>query len=86
MKVRTGFVSNSSSASFVIEDFTYHITVEQTYALLNCHDKINDCWEVNVRTGERPELRGHTFMDNGDMSQFMNKIKIPKECVEWDED
>jgi hypothetical protein len=90
MKKRNGFVSNSSSASFVvaINDLTEtqvalikeHMAVG---AILNMHGTASDYNEWRV-SEEDDNLTGRTMMDNFDMEEFMRKIGVDMEKVDWD--
>ena len=98
MKVRIGFVSNSSSASFVVSKSD--ITAEQLDKIRNhsavakrdfadAIDYPGDSW--NIREDE-DSVRGFTIMDNFDMGHFLRLIGVDMEKVdigdEWwfDED
>lgn len=68
MKKRKGFVSNSSSASFVI----------CLYELRQCDlDRIltnarNNCWSIDVEHGL---VKGFTSMDNYNKTEWINFLK-----------
>jgi len=78
MKIRTGFVSNSSSASFVA---SLHVLTEaEKQSIVDyCADpKQNlDGWSCHEdkQTGL---LTGYTFMDNGDLSDWCEKQGLNK--------
>lgn len=80
MKIRNGFVSNSSSSSFVIG--LSHLNDEQIGKLMQYTDlrPDGDGWELEMKTDY---LKGYTVMDNGDMIQFMNELGISQYNVEW---
>jgi hypothetical protein len=93
MKTRYGFVSNSSSSSFVIHKM--YLTPLQIYAIKNhievapklnemgCGDNFyaygSDRWDI---TDCGDTIRGYTSMDNFDMHEFMRRIGV---ChyIEW---
>lgn len=97
MKIRTGFVSNSSSCSFSVRKDL--ITEVQAKALLNfcdfmAHhpdfqlDPAFDCWANeydNWTVHESPEyICMFTVMDNIDMLYFCYKLGIPlKAITDW---
>jgi hypothetical protein len=79
---RIGFVSNSSSSSFVIQKKDLHPL--QLVAIRN-HSQVaewfnmvhysSDAWAIEE---DDFEIRGHTFMDNFRMFEFFEKIGITK--------
>jgi hypothetical protein len=91
MKIRLGFVSNSSSASFVINK--RHLTESQIMAIKNHYlsdDFIRDgCvkdWDRwNIHEDEY-EIRGSTSMNNFSMRDYLEKIGVNEEHVKWVDD
>lgn len=86
MKIRSGFVSNSSSSSFVLS--LSEITPAQYLAIMNNkyddqpYSNVGDAWDIEVT---ETEIRGSTFMDNYSMSEFFEKIGVDDSKVKWDE-
>jgi len=89
MKTRLGFVSNSSSSSFIVSKNS--LTEEQIEAL---HDvcllpigEYRDEWNLNFRGSI---ISGMTYMDNGggeDGLFYWLKINgYPMGAFEWDDD
>jgi hypothetical protein len=96
MKTRSGFVSNSSSSSFIVA--TEDLTMEQRQWIKN-HIKAakmpkfrrdepfdnsecgdGEAWEIR-EVGQT--LVGATSMDNFDMRQFMQRIGVDTSKVIW---
>ena len=88
MKLRIGFVTNSSSSSFAIA--RSDLTDEQIEKIKNCFEVakgggMNDCddlWDSDETNGG---IRGWTCMDNGDMNKFLRLIGINRDIVEWED-
>lgn len=88
MKIRNGFVSNSSSSSFVIQKCD--LTEEQLDKIKN-HSEVGESlgmeycewtWDI-VETPT--EITGNTIIDNFDMEEFMQKIGVDNTKIHWDE-
>lgn len=83
MKIRQGFVSNSSSSSFVIR--LEHITAKQLVSIQN-HNECPDCengegWSITV---DAEFVKGYTSMDNFNMFNFLERIGI-ENIVKWND-
>ena len=92
MKFRLEFVTNSSSASFVISK--HELTVEQLDALRNHIDVAKSKWPDEFDVSDYDEwgieededfIKGFTAMDNFDMGEFMERIGIDSNKAEWDD-
>lgn len=88
MKIRNGFVSNSSSSSFMINKAQLHTF--QIDAIKNHIEFANkqgwdcgsdqDAWDIKE---DDFNLRGDTSMDNFDMEQFFIYIGVKMDAVHW---
>jgi hypothetical protein len=87
MKVRIGFVSNSSSSSFAI---SLHDISAWQLQMIEKHSEIarvlggyddDEPWIIDV---EGSEVKGHTFMDNFDMHHFLTcVVQVPEDSIKW---
>lgn len=77
MKIRDGFVPNSSSSSFVVAKSA--ITAEQRDKIYD-HYKIadDDAWSISENNHF---VSGYTFMDNFNMFEFLIEIGIPSDAI-----
>lgn len=79
MKIRNGFVSNSSSSSFVLRKD--NLTLAQRDAIFNHHEKAgDDRWDIHDGEGY---IEGWTIMDNFDMYSFIEELGVSKEDITW---
>lgn len=98
MKIRQGFVSNSSSSSFVISKSA--LTPVQLKMIVE-YQKIVKClkslgldtdildldhadggWNIIL---EENHISGDTSMDNFNMQGFMHQIGVPAALIKWEE-
>jgi hypothetical protein len=89
MKVRNGFVSNSSSSSFMIP--LSAITADQRNKIMDhihegqalgiMYSSEEDAWSI---TENAHAIEGYTSMDNFNMDEFLTKIGVPEELVHWE--
>lgn len=89
MKQRQGFVSNSSSSSFVIrlDDITAkQLKLIQTHQIKGKKHGIphamTDPWTIEVT---EETVKGSTWMDNFDMRHYLWIIGIPENKIKWGE-
>jgi hypothetical protein len=91
MKQRSGFVSNSSSSSFTIAKDK--LTLEQYEKIVN-HFELGaqmglytgddwNRWRIRVTPVIGEIVEGYTDMDNFDMREFLEKIGVDMDAVEW---
>ena len=88
MKTRNGFVTNSSSSSFIVNK--KHLTKLQVKAIkshihyskrLGWYPDEKDSWEI---TDHGCVLEGRTWMDNFDMREFMEEFDVDMDKVKFD--
>jgi hypothetical protein len=79
MKIRNGFVSNSSSSSFVIAKEA--LTKLQIAKLLEYPDSEEnyDRWDIYEETYF---IKGYTSMDNEAIDSFIDLLELPEGCME----
>ena len=90
MKIRNGFVSNSSSSSFIVNkvhlsDFQVWLIknhIEAAKTLPGLGQSYLEAWEIEETDSS---ITGHTTMTNFDMGQFMRNIGVPMNFVEFGE-
>ena len=92
MKIRNGFVSNSSSASFVIkkenltecqvEDIKNHRDVCKRYDAPSWAGEWYVEWGYDIFENDN-EIWGSTNMDNFDMLYFLKCIGVEREYIDW---
>ena len=85
MKLRIGFITNSSSSSFTIAKS--NLTADQIDKIKNHIEAakevgmndFDDWWDIDETDFG---IRGFTCMDNGDMNKFLRLIGINRDIVE----
>ena len=97
MKIRTGFVSNSSSSSFIIKK--KNLSCTERDLIINYREKVSKMsqeekdkmdyeyldefpWSIGENENE---IIGSTFMDNFNMGRYLEKIGIKDEFIKWGE-
>lgn len=88
MKLRIGFVTNSSSSSFTIAKSD--LTDEQIEKIKNYFEAakkvgmndFDDLWDIDETNFN---INGFTYMNNGDMLKFLRLIGVDRDNIEWEE-
>jgi len=88
MKIKQGFISNSSSSSFIISKYDIsaaqlvmifdHARLGKVLRVGDCSDE--DAWYIH---DDDYHVMGSTFMDNFNMFEFLSKIGVPEDKIEW---
>lgn len=91
MKINIGFISNSSSSSFIVK--LDGLTYKQVRMIENYKDVIRELpgftyddplWTIIVDE-KRNVVEGYTLMDNFDMGRYLREVVlVDPETVEWD--
>ena len=84
MKIRIGFVSNSSSASFVL--FKHYISAHQMDKIHEylSKQKEMDCEYWTITEENEDMIGGSTIMDNDEFSKFLDNIGVATEAIKWE--
>lgn len=80
MKYRHGFVSNSSSASFMVPKSRISGTEGAALLAYNISEENTDGWTV-WEDGDC--IRGSTFMDNDALDEYLDSINFDMKKMEW---
>jgi hypothetical protein len=91
MKIREGFVSNSSSASFILKK--RYLSEKQIWQVRNHIDKYRELgieypyqisrWDAWHLVEDEDLIEGDTSMTNFDMEGFFETIGIPEEAYRF---
>lgn len=90
MKARSGFVSNSSSASFILDK--RYITPDDIQKIKeycqNVGEGDNQCWDSWSIDEDNDFVRGFTIMDNGYLLEWIKKnLNLPLNAIaSWEGD
>jgi hypothetical protein len=93
MKIKIDFVTNSSSASFIIPKSCLN---EKQIVMIHNHVEFGiaikdkpkyglylDPWTIKET---EDTIEGDTMMDNFDMEWFLRKIGVPDHCIQFEGD
>lgn len=87
MKIRSGFVSNSSSSSFVIyKRYLSQDQIERIRDNQNCGAEDADKWPWDISETDE-KIEGFTIINNFDMIDWMiNVLNVEEKYIEYSED
>lgn len=68
MKIRTGFVSNSSSSSFAI----YGVSIDERFFVATLREKLSLYWENDPRTSDEGVILGLYIESNSNLERRFN--------------
>ena len=81
MKRRIGFVSNSSSASFVVALSVLNDLEKEKILGYTSNDEFTDSWEIYLME-EKGIIRGVTIIDNGDLERYLGTELLYKLTID----
>lgn len=84
MKIRNGFISNSSSSSFVLNKnllsgLQIKLIMDYKNVCENYGIKMLDEWEIQEK---KDKIFFSTYMDNDYMKDFLKQLDIPFRAIE----